>query len=87
MPLFFAPVGTVVLFVSHINWEDLFFNNLNHIIDMYYICGESETINHNNLGYKEQFSDADVAPKVDMIVEKVRQAMVQYETYSRLFQI
>jgi len=83
MPTFFAPRGTAIIFISHVNWEDLFFNNLNHIIDLYYICDDSETLKHAHLD--DHWNGADVAPRVEEVVEMVRRAMIQYEIFHGMF--
>ena len=83
MPLFFSQRGTAVVFISHINWEDLFFNNANHIIDLYYICSDEEVIHHDKVA--NQWNDASITPDLDKLGEVIKRAMIQHEKYMSTF--
>ena len=40
--LFFSRPGTSIVFISRVIWEDLFWNNVAHINDLYYMPEDSE---------------------------------------------
>ena len=60
--LFFARPGTSVIFISHVMWEDLFWNNVEHINDLYYMPEDWEVVNHSALAPHLQWG-------ADMVVQ------------------
>ena len=71
MRLFFCRPGTSVVFLAHVMvFDDIFWNHVDHINDLYYIAQDDEVVEHSQLSPTEQWT-ADLTVDVPRLLPLV----------------
>lgn len=72
---FFARVGTPVIVISHVHWEDYFWSNVGHLDVMCYRAQDDEVPNHAQLAGTDFLFNVEISLNISRALQFVRRAI------------